>query len=102
VHALVLLAIGPAGVSDELQHDHERFIGVLEDANKVVLGGGLEPAVGPYDGAYVLSCASLDEACDIAASDPLVRGGGVRRDVVEWQLVGVNPDAVDRGSLLYP
>lgn len=28
--------------------------------------------------------------------------GAVRCDVVEWQLVGVNPDAVDREVLLYP
>jgi hypothetical protein len=44
----------------------------------------------------------LDEARAIAASGPLVRTGGIRCDVVEWELVGVNPDAVDRSALLYP
>jgi hypothetical protein len=102
MHALVLMTIGPAGVADELGNDHERFIGDLDESNKVVLGGGLEPAGRPYYGAYVLSCASLDEAREIATSDPLVRAGAVRCDVLEWQLVGVNPDAVDRGALLYP
>jgi YCII-related domain len=102
MHALVLMAIGPAGIPDELQRDHERFIDDLDRANQVVLGGGLKPGVAPYGGAYLLSCGSLDEARDIAASDPLVRGGAVRCDVVEWELVGVNPDAVDRSALLYP
>jgi hypothetical protein len=31
-----------------------------------------------------------------------VRGRSMRFEVVEWKLVGVDPDAVDRDSLLYP
>jgi hypothetical protein len=93
---------GPAAVPDELDRDHDRFIGDLDQANKVVLGGGLKPAGAPYYGAYVLSCDSLEEARHVAAADPLVRAGAIRCDVVEWELVGVNPDAVDRSSLLYP
>jgi uncharacterized protein YciI len=102
MHALVLMATDPAGLPDELQRDHERFIDHLDRAGKVVLGGGLKAAAGPYYGAYLLSCGSLAEARAIAASDPLVRAGGIRCDVVEWELVGVNPDAVDRSALLYP
>lgn len=102
VHALVLMATDPTTAPDEAQRDHERFIDDLDRANKVVLGGGLKPGDTPYYGAYVLSCGSLDEARDIAATDPLVRAGGVRCEVVEWELVGVNPDAVDRSALLYP
>ena len=55
-----------------------------------------------FKGAYLLSCGSLQEAREIAESDPLVGGNAVRCEVVEWELVGVNPDAVDRDSLLYP
>jgi hypothetical protein len=32
----------------------------------------------------------------------LIRADAIHCDVVKWQLVGMNPDAVDRSSLLYP
>lgn len=101
MHALVLMA-GTVDVPDELDRAHEGFIGELDREDRVVLGGGLAPAAGAYVGAYVLRCASLEEARATAAADPLVAAGAVRCDVVEWQLVGVNPDAVDREALLYP
>jgi hypothetical protein len=53
-------------------------------------------------GAYVLRCASRAEARATTAADPLVAAGAIRCDVVEWQLVGVNPDAVDREAVRYP
>jgi hypothetical protein len=102
VHALVLMAPGTAAVTDAVDRDHERFVDELDKANGVVLGGALKPPGDPYHGAYVLSCGSLDEARAIAASDPLVRSGAVCCEVLEWELVGVNPDAVDRDALLYP
>jgi uncharacterized protein YciI len=103
MHALILLSPGGRSPADgELQAEHERFIDGLDHANKVVLGGGLTPTAGGFEGAYLVSCASLDEARAIAATDPLVRAGAFRSDVVEWELVGVNPDAVDRSALLYP
>jgi hypothetical protein len=102
MHALVLMATGTHDITDDLDRGHERFIDELDRAAKVVLGGGLKPAGEPYHGAYVLSCGSLDEAREIASSDPLVRAGAIRCEVLEWELVGVNPDAVDRGALLYP
>ena len=101
MHALVLMTAGPDGVPDELQGGHEEFIGELEKANKVVLGGGF-PGAFPYYGAYLLSCRSLDEAREVATSDPYVLGGAIRCDVVEWELVAVNPAAVDRSALRYP
>lgn len=58
--------------------------------------------MGAFTGAYLVSCTSLDEAHEIARSDPLFRTDEFDYDVVEWQLVGLNPDAVDRSSLLYP
>jgi hypothetical protein len=88
--------------SRRVHSEHERFIDELVEANKVVLGGGWKPGARGSAGAYVVSCASLDEARAIAVSDPLVRADAFRCDVVEWELVGINPDAVDRSSLLYP
>jgi uncharacterized protein YciI len=103
MHALILMSPSDHGPADvELQIEHERFIGELDQSNQVVLGGGWNPAAGGYEAAYVVSCKWLDEARAIAASDPLARADAIRCDVVEWELVGVNPDAVDRSSLLYP
>jgi uncharacterized protein YciI len=101
MHALILLA-PEASRSAELDDEHERFIDDLDRANKVVLGGSWNPAAGGFDAAYVLSCESLDEARAIAATDPLIRSHAVRCEVIEWELVGVNPGAVDREALLYP
>jgi uncharacterized protein YciI len=103
MHALILMT--PRGTSPtdaEPQAEHERFIDGLDQAKKVVLGGGWNPPAGGFEAAYVVSCESLEEARAIAVSDPLVRAGAIRCDVVEWELVGMNPDAVDRSSLLYP
>lgn len=103
MHALVLMVSkGPASAADALQAKHVRFIDDLDQANKVVLGGAWKPPHGPVRGAYVLSCESLHEARAIAESDPLARADAIRCEVVEWELVGVNPDAVDRQALLYP
>jgi uncharacterized protein YciI len=103
VHALVLLAPGAGhAAGEELQADHERFIDGLIDQKRVVLGGDWLPPIAGFEASYLLSCASLDEAREIAASDPFVRAEAMRFEVVEWQLVGVDPDAVDRESLLYP
>jgi uncharacterized protein YciI len=103
VHALVLLRPGTNRTSaEELQADHERFIDGLIEQKRVVLGGDWLPPIAGFEAGYLLSCASLDEAREIAASDPFVRDEAMRSEVVEWQLVGVDPDAVDRESLLYP
>jgi uncharacterized protein YciI len=102
VHALVLLAPGAGCASgEELQAEHERFIDGLIAQKRIVLGGDWKPPVAGFDAAYLLSCATLDEARQIAARDPFVRGDAMRFEVVEWQLVGVDPNAVDRAALLY-
>ena len=96
---LVLLQpVAGAGTSP----DHEPFVDWLLARNLVLLGGELEPPSSGVDAAYVLSCASLDEARDLVARDPLVSSGCMLADVVEWQLVGVNPTAVEPELLLGP
>jgi uncharacterized protein YciI len=102
VHALVLLAPRPSHASSEdLQAGHEGFIDGLIAENRIVLGGDWKPPIAGFDAAYLLSCATLHEARQIAAKDPFVRGDAMRFEVVEWELVGVDPDAVDREVLLY-
>ena len=44
----------------------------------------------------------LEGAREIALSDQLAQAGAITCEVVEWELVGVNPGAVDQGSLLFP
>jgi uncharacterized protein YciI len=102
MHALVLMVPGTTPWDDELDQAHERFIDDLDRANKVVLGGAWKPPAERFVAAYVLSCESLEEARELAKSDPLARADAIRCEVVEWELVGVNPDAVDREALLYP
>jgi uncharacterized protein YciI len=117
MHALVLMAprrTTPADAVQQVDHgrsidrldpelhaEHERFIDRLDQADRVVLGGGLRPAAAGFEGAYVVRCESLDEAREISASDPYVLADAIGCEVVEWELVGINPDAVDRGALLY-
>jgi hypothetical protein len=52
--------------------------------------------------AYVLRCSGVDEARRIAAEDPFVVHDVVRPDCVEWELVGVNPDAIDASAVIRP
>jgi hypothetical protein len=85
MHILVL--VGPSGTrpaNSELQARHERFIDDLDQANKVVLGGAWKPPVDGFEGAYLLSCESLQEARDIAESDPLFSATALGCKVVEW------------------
>lgn len=94
MHAPVLMAPGRNSAADaELQAEHERFIDRLDQADKVLLGGGWQPAAAGFEGAYVVRCESLGEARAIAASDPLVRAESIRCQVVEWELVGMGPEA---------
>jgi uncharacterized protein YciI len=103
MHALVLLSASSTALDDEqLQARHEAFIDELDRQNRVILGGGWDPATDRYVGAYLLNCGSREEAQGIARADPFVRAGAARCEVVEWVLVGMNPDAVDRTALLYP
>lgn len=103
MHALVLMApSGAAPATPELQADHERFIDGLDKDNSVVTGGGFKPATVGFEGAHVVRCASLDEAREIAGSDPLVRANAIHCEVTEWEPIGINVGAVDGEALLHP
>jgi uncharacterized protein YciI len=102
MHALIAMTPTDIGQDEELEGAHEEFIGELEAQHRVILGGELAPPVAGHYGAYVIRCDSLDEARAIAARDPLVKRGAVTLTVTEWRLVGVDPEAVDRTSLLFP
>jgi hypothetical protein len=52
MHALILMSpSGKRPADAELQQEHERFIGGLDQVNKVVLGGGWKLAAGGFEAA---------------------------------------------------
>lgn len=77
----------------------ERFIDGLIERQAVLLGGSFGQASGDVGAAYVLRCGSLEEARAIAGEDPLIVHGVVRAECLEWELVGIDPDAIDTDRL---
>lgn len=100
---LVLFREGPsAGELGAHAEAHEDFVTSLIRRNLVLLGGDFRVPLGDVDAAYVLRCRSLEEARAVAADDPLFRTGVYRPEVVEWDLVGINADAIDASAALTP
>lgn len=93
---LVLLEPGPNRAA-EPQHlaAHVAFIGTMEAAGVVLLGGGFGSPVGAAEGAYLLHVSSASEAQSWAARDPLVVEGVYEARVVAWRLVGIAAGAID-------
>jgi putative methionine-R-sulfoxide reductase with GAF domain len=58
--------------------------------------------VDDLEAAYVLRCDTVDEARKVIADDPYFAHEVVVPVVVEWQLVGINPAAIDAGSIVEP
>ena len=74
---------------------HEDYIDSLIARNLVLLGGSFAGRVGAATAAYVLRCDSISAAREIAAADPVAAAGAVNLEFVEWQLVGIDPKAID-------
>jgi uncharacterized protein YciI len=97
MYVLVLFREGPRFDKREVDTDaHEAFVTSLIRRNLVLLGGDFGEAVAGVHAAYVLRCASVDEALAIAGEDPAFAAGVFDPHAVEWNLVGVNTDAVDQ------
>jgi hypothetical protein len=82
--------------------DHEPHVDSLVARKLVLLGGDLEPRAHGADAADVLHCGTAAEARRLAAEDPLFSSGYATAEVVEWKLVGVNPDAIEPSLVLRP
>jgi uncharacterized protein YciI len=103
VYVLVILREGDNADAEPLHTAaHQRFITSLIRRNAVLLGGALGEAVGDVSAAYVLRCGHVEEAQRIAAEDPFVVNDVMRLRCVEWELVGVNPEAVDEVDVVRP
>jgi hypothetical protein len=93
VYVLVTLLEGPQ--FGEVDVDHEPFIDSLIAEHLVLLGGNLVESEQGIRAAYVLCCDDLAAAEAIVAADPLVTSGVMRPRLDEWQLVGIDLEAVD-------
>ena len=102
-YVLVILR-GGGNVEDDQVHApaHERFISSLIKQNVVLVGGAFAEAVNDASAAYVLRCSGVEEARVIVAADPFVIHDVVRPECVLWELVGVNPDAIDASAIVRP
>ena len=91
-------------MQDEQLHAaaHEQFISSLIRRNLVLLGGAFGVVVDDVYAAYVLRCGGIRQACAIAADDPFVVNEVLRPQCVEWELVGINPDAIDASTVVRP
>jgi uncharacterized protein YciI len=102
-YVLVILRGGENAGADELHaRAHERFITGLIRRNVVLLGGAFAEAIDDVYAAYLLRCSGVEEARAIAAEDPFVIHEVVRPECVEWELVGINPDAIDAAAIVRP
>jgi uncharacterized protein YciI len=102
-YVLVILRGGGNAGDDQLHAPaHERFINSLIRQNLVLLGGAFAEAVDDAYAAYVLRCSGVEEAGRIVAADPFVIQDVVRPECVVWELVGVNPDAIDVSVVVRP
>lgn len=100
MYALVLFKPGSRPEDDGVNRRHEAFIDDLIRRNQVLLGGPWASPHTPFDGAYLLWCDSLVEANEIVGRDPCFRHGCHEPVVVEWDLVGINPGAIEPDIVL--
>jgi uncharacterized protein YciI len=75
---------------------HVQFVTTMEAASAVLLGGSFGSPIDGAEAAYLLHVASLAEAEDVASQDPLVQARVCEAKIVEWNLVGVCREAIDR------
>jgi hypothetical protein len=68
----------------------------------VLLGGAFTAPAADAFAAYVLRCDGADAARAIASQDPFALHDVVRPECVEWNLVGINPEAIDQAIVVRP
>ena len=103
LHVLVLFRAGPAIAERELHaHDHTAFVESLIRRNTILLGGDFGDVFEGFHVAYLLRCESVDEARAIAADDPFFGRGVFEPVLSEWELVGVNVEAIPPAPVVTP
>jgi uncharacterized protein YciI len=103
--AYVLVVLKPGENRDDYRHHasgHIEFVDNLIKRNRILLGGAFATGAGYADAAYVLRASSIAAAQAIAAADPFVINGVCQLECFEWELIGINPDAVDETLIVRP
>jgi uncharacterized protein YciI len=101
VYVLVILKRGRNADTERLHAPaHEAFITSLIKRNAVLLGGALANAIDDAVAAYVLRCEDVEQARRIASHDPFAQNEVVQAVCVPWDLVGINPDAIDCSAVI--
>jgi uncharacterized protein YciI len=80
--------------------DHVPFIDALIRSDVAFFGGRVE--FGDVEAAYVIRCADLAAAKAVVAEDPWVRAGVARAECLPWEVVAINPAAIDPGVTFGP
>ena len=102
-YVLVLFREGPnLGRREKHAEAHADFVTSLIRRNLVLLGGDFRERVDGAQAAYLVRCGSFAEAQELVADDPYFSEGVFRPALVEWDLVGINPDAIDAGAIVTP
>jgi len=71
--------------TEKLQTEHMANINAMAKTGKLVIAGPFENG-GDYAGIYIFKVATLDEAKQLAQSDPAVKAGRLVADVHPWML----------------
>jgi hypothetical protein len=102
VYVLVLLH-DPSGGPSADAPPHEPFIDSLIARNVILLGGTFRPPLVPgVTAAYLLNCGTLTQAHEIVSGDPLIMAGAATATICPWDLVGINPAAIDPALAVHP
>lgn len=100
VFAVLSVRVRPQKPRDTVLQDHLAYQKKLEAAERLVLAGPLSDDAGEAmsgNGLMIYRAASIDEARQMAADDPMHRAGFRRFRVVAWRL---NEGALLGGSQL--
>jgi uncharacterized protein YciI len=74
---------GTAEEREKIQAAHLANIVRLHDAGKILVAGPFADN-GEWRGIFIYKCASLQEARDLAASDPAVQAGRLKIEIHPW------------------
>jgi uncharacterized protein len=93
---LVLLRPGPRhGELARFANEHVGHIDAMAARGVVLLGGDFAGGIGDIDGGYLLHTRTRAEAAVWADRDAYVREGVYTYEIVPWELVGIEPTAID-------
>lgn len=101
IYALAVFSPGPRFPPNAaLDEEHVTFITGLARDHAILLGGNFHRPLERFAFAYVLRCGSLEEATATVEREPYVREGTYVSEIVEWKLVGIDPDAIDKSLIV--